>query len=577
MEALVRQAVVCSVLVGMGVAAPGLAGAQAPPVNDYAAELARLALERLPAGAQPSQPTMPLTIDQAVKLALEHNLDIAVESLNPRTFDFSIAALEAGYRPTLTSGFNNGNRITLPNSQLTGVTDKLETASVSWSSGMTQNFKRFGSSASVTFNNQRQDSSNLFATRNPSYTSSISAAFVQPLLRGFKTDGTRSQLVVTKINQEISEITLRATITNTLANVRNAYWDLVYANQAVDVTRRSLELADKLVEDNKTRVEIGTMAPIDVVQAEAEAANRRQVLAQVEATLRTAELALKRLLVSGTDDVVWRSTLNPIDRPTFKAEPIDVTAAVRTALDKRTDLSQARKQLATNDINLKQLVNLTMPALDVTATYGLSGLGGTQFARSGLGGVVTKIVPGGYTDALGNLRSFDAPNWNIALNLSYPIGASAADANLARARLQQQQTQAQLKQLELQVATEVTNAALQVQNSLHRVEAANAARELSQRRLEAEQSKFDVGMTTNFFVVQAQRDLSDAQNTELRAQLDYRKALVDFERVQETSLSRAGITVVTGGGATTGSGATRTGGTGGPGGTGGAGGGGGGS
>lgn len=571
MKAPVRQALVCSLLIGVMTAAPGLARAQS--TSDYAAELARIAMERAQATGQAApQPAMPLTLDQAVKMALDHNLDIAVEALNPRTFDFSIAALEAGYRPALTSSFNNGNRITLPNSQLTGVTDKLETASVGWASGVTQNFRRFGSSLSFSFNNNRQDSSNLFATRNPSYTSSLTAAFVQPLLRGFKIDNTRAQLQVTKINQEISEVQLRATVTNTLANVRNAYWDLVYALQAVDVARRSLDLADKLIEDNKTRVEIGTMAPIDVVQAEAEAANRRQVLAQVEATWRTSELVLKRLLVSGTDDVVWRSAINPIDRPTFKPEPIDVTAAVRSALDKRTDLAQARKQLATNDINLRQLVNLTMPALDIAASYGLSGLGGTQFARSGLGGAVTRVVPGGYGDALGNLKGFDAPNWNIALSLNYPIGASAADANLARARLQQQQTQAQLKQLELQVATEVTNAALNVQNTLRRIEAAAAARELSQRRLEAEQSKFDVGMTTNFFVVQAQRDLSDAQNTELRAQLDYRKSLVDFERVQETSLSRAGITVVSGGGGgTTGSGATTTGrtGGGGPGGSGG--------
>ncbi|MBI1875482.1 MAG: TolC family protein [Acidobacteria bacterium] len=576
MKAPLRQVVVRSLLIGVVVAAPGLARAQS--TSDYAAELARIAMERAQASGQAAQqPAMTLTLDQAVKMALEHNLDIAVEALNPRTFDFSIAALESGYRPTLTSNFTNGDRITLPNSQLTGVTDKLETKSVGWSSGMTQSFRRSGGSLTVGFNNQRLDSSNLFATRNPSYTSSISASFVQPLLRGFKIDGARAQLQVTRINQEISEVQLRATITNTLANVRNAYWDLVYANQAVDVARRSLDLADKLVEDNKIRVEIGTMAPIDVVQAEAEAANRRLSLAQVEATLRTSELVLKRLLVNGTDDVVWRSTIDPVDRPTFKPEPVDVTAAVRAALDKRTDLAQAHKQLATNDINLRQLVNLTLPALDVTASYGLTGLGGTQFARSGLGGAVTRVVPGGYGDALGNLKGLDAPNWNIALNLSYPIGASAADANLARARLQQQQTQAQLKQLELQVATEVTNAALQVQNTLRRVEAATAARELSQRRLEAEQSKFEVGMTTNFFVVQAQRDLSDAQNTELRAQLDYRKSLVDFERVQETSLSRAGITVVSGGGGTTGSGATggRTGGTGGPGGTGGGGGGGG--
>jgi outer membrane protein TolC len=178
--------------------------------------------------------------------------------------------------------------------------------------------------------------------------------------------------------------------------------------------------------------------------------------------------------------------------------------------------------------------------------YGLSGLGGPQFVRSGLGGAISQTVPGGYSQALGNIRGFDAPNWSVALNLSYPIGTSAADAGLARAKLQVQQTQAQIRQLELNVATEVTNTALAVESNLKRVEAASAARELAQRRLEAEQSKFEVGMSTNYFVVQAQRDLRDAQNIELRTLLDYRKSLVDFERVQETSLARAGITIIGG-------------------------------
>jgi outer membrane protein TolC len=206
-----------------------------------------------------------------------------------------------------------------------------------------------------------------------------------------------------------------------------------------------------------------------------------------------------------------------------------------------------------------------LPALDLVTTYGLSGLGGTQYERRGLGGSISRVVPGGYSSALTNIRRLDAPIWNVSLNLSYPIGTSPAEANFARARLQQTQTQAQLRQLELQVATEVTNAALSVQNAQKRVESASAARDLQAQRVEAEQSKFEVGMSTNFQVVQAQRDLRDAQNTELRALLDYQKSLVDFERAQETSLSHAGVTVITGAGAgaTTAGAANRVGGGGG--------------
>jgi outer membrane protein len=493
-------------------------------------------------------PAVDLGLDDAVQRALERNLDISVERLNPQTFDLSIAALEAAFRPTLTSTFGQQSRAVLPTSQLVGG-DRVVNETLTYNAGVSQALPWGGGNLSVGWNNFRQESSFAFALRNPSYQSTLQATFTQPLLRGRAIDSTRSQLRITRINQEISEVQLRATITNTLASVRNAYWDLVYAVQAVDVARSSLDLANKLVDDNRIRVEIGTMAPIDIVQAQAEAATRRQALAQVEATWRTAELALKRLIVGGTDDELWRAAINPTDRPGFVPEPIDLEAAVRTALEARTDLAQVRRQMESNDVSLRLLRNQTLPAVNLVANYGLQGLGGPQFIRQGTGGPIQQTIPGGYAEALRSIGAVDFPTWNVAVNISYPIGRSAADANLARGRVQLRQTEAQIRSLELQVATDVTNAALQVESNLKRVEASSAARDLAERRLEAEESKFEVGMTTNFFVVQAQRDLADAQNAELRAMLDYRKSLVDFERVQQTGLSRGNITLVTGGGA----------------------------
>jgi outer membrane protein TolC len=191
-------------------------------------------------------------------------------------------------------------------------------------------------------------------------------------------------------------------------------------------------------------------------------------------------------------------------------------------------------------VTLRFLGNQRLPSVDLTANYGAQGLGGTQFIRqgSGLGSTVIGTIPGGYSNAWRTLTGRDFPTWNVQLNVSYPIGASAADAQYARGRVQRNQSAAQLRALELQVATEVTNAALQVENSLKRYEAATAARQLAQTRLEAEQSRFDVGLSTNFFVVQAQRDLQTAQNSELRSLLDYRRALVDYQRVQESPASR---------------------------------------
>jgi len=537
------------------------AGAQTDADRIRLDEIAREAAREFAAahadGAEQTRPTVPppaagtnveLTLDEATARALDRNLDIAVERLNPQTFDFSIAALDATYRPTFTSNFGMRSQSQFPRSQTAGA-DMLVTETMTGNTGVAQNVKWGGGSFAFTFNNNRQKQSDLFATRNPVLNTNMNATYIQPLLRGFRIDTTRAQLRITQLNQEMSDIELRGTIVRTLANVRNAYWDLVYTIEAADVAQRSLTLASKLVEDNRARVEVGAMAPLDVVQAQAEEANRRQIVTQAEAAHRTAELVLKRLIVNGTDDPFWTATINPVDRPTFAIETLDVSGAVRSALENRTDLQQSKKQLAANDVALRSLGDLRLPALDLTGSYGTAGVGGPQFIRQGLGGAITQTVPSGYSDALRILTNQTAPTWNFALNLSYPIGSSPADATLARARIQQRQTIAQSRQLELQIATEVTNAALMVDANRERLEAAAAARELAERRLEAEQSRFDVGLSTNFFVVQAQRDLRDAQNAELRALLDYRRAQVEFERVQQVpSGGGAGVSAINAGG-----------------------------
>lgn len=516
-------------------------------------EIARVAAQqfaeaRLEADqTRPTVPTPPpgvevsLTLDEATARALERNLDIAVERLNPQAFDFSMAALDANYRPTFTSTLAVRSQSQFPRSQTAGA-DMLVTDTLTGNTGVSQNVKWGGGNFSVSFNNNRLSQSDQFATRNPALNTNLTAAYVQPLLRGFRIDGTRAQLLVTRLSQEMSEIALRATIVRTLADVRNAYWDFVYAIEAADVAERSLALATRLVEDNRVRVEIGTMAPLDVVQAQAEEAIRRQAVTQTRAARRTSELALKRLIVNGTDDPMWTAVISPIDRPSYATEPLDVAAAVRRALENRTDLQQSQRQLASNDVSLRNLADQQLAALDLTASYGLAGIGGPQFVRqgNGLGSTVIGTIPSGFADALRILSDRTAPTWTVGVNLSYPIGTSPAQANLARARLQQRQTIAQSRQLELQIATEVTNAALLVESNRERLQAAVAARELAERRLEAEQSRFDVGLSTNFFVVQAQRDLRDAQNGELRALLDYRRAQVDFERVQEVPTGGGG-------------------------------------
>jgi len=552
--------------VSVGIPASAQTGSESARVEQIAREAAQKFAEARSAGRTESdtqtRPTTPppppgtrveLTLDLAVERALDRNLDLAVERLNPQTYDFSLAALDATYRPNFVSNFGVRNQTTFTRSQTAGG-DILTTGTLTGNNGISQNVKWGGGSYAVAFNNNRQEQSDLFATRNPVLNTAVTAAFTQPLLRNFRTDATRTQLKITKLNQEMSETTLRATIVRTVANVRNAYWDLVFAIQAEEVAQNSLLLATKLVEDNRARVEVGTLAPLDVTQAEAEEATRRQAVAQARATHGTAELALKRLIVNGTEDPYWTSNIEPVDRPTYSTETIDVESAVRRALSTRTDLETSKKQIQSNDVSLRSLTDAQLPALDLTASYGLAGIGGTQFVRpagAALGAAPSQIIPSGFGDALGLLGNGRAPSWNFLLNFSYPIGTSPAEAATARARLQQRQTIAQSRQLELQIATEVTNAALLVDSNRERLQAATVGKDLAQLRLEAEQSRFEVGLSTNFFVVQAQRDLRDAQNAELRALLDYRRSQVEFERVQEIpSANGVSITNIVPGGTT---------------------------
>lgn len=527
------------------------------------AELLRLVAGQQPAPAQPGTPVvpgsaapvstdLPLKIEDAVAMALEKNLDIAVERLNPTAFDFSLKALRAQFNPALTGTLGANSTTQLPTSQLIGG-ERVVNEQLTYNVGAQQALPWWGGQYSVAFNNRRQDNNNAFATFNPQYNATLQGQLILPLLRGRQIDNVRTQLRITQINRELSDVQVRTTVTETLANVRNAYWDLVFAKEVVSVAERSLQLAESLVADNKVRVEVGTLAPIDVIQAEAEAATRRQTLAALEAQAQTAELALKRLIVSGTSDPMWSARLSPVDRPTLTERPAPLEEALRNALNNRTDLVERKRNLEITDANLALLKNQRLPGANLIANYGLQGIGGTRIlSRNPL-----TVEEGGYIDALDLLGQRDYPTWNVQVQFSYPLGTNPAAAQYERARIGLEQSLTQIRSLELQIATEVTNARLQVDANLKRVEASRVARELSQRRLEAEQSKFDVGLSTNYFVVQAQRDLLAAENTLLRAALDYQQSLVNFERAQLTS-GRGGVTINTGVGAVGGTGTTGT-------------------
>lgn len=467
-----------------------------------------------------------MTLEDAIQRALDRNLDLKVQKLNPQIADYQLQQTRAFYRPTFSSTVQYNNQKTTNTSSLE-LSPTLTTIGQTYNASASMPVQWYGGTASIQFNNGRTSNNSSTNTRPLNYSSNIRFQYQQPVLHNFRTDSTRTSLLTQEIARQISDINLRTTLMNTVASVRNAYWDLRAAIENIEIQRRAVDLARSFVEQNRTKVEVGTMAQIDVIQAESQQANAELSLVQAESTWRTAELTFKRLVAAGADDDAYKSTINPTDLPAVSAPTVDIQAAITTALAQRTDLVVQRKNLESSALNLALLKDGTLPDLNLTGTYNTAGVGGPIINRT-----TNVTTPGGYSDALSQIFGLETPTWTIAANFSYPLGMAAAKASLARTRLTLEQAQTQLKAQELTVATDLTNAGLQVQNTYKSYLASQKARELAERQADAEQTKFEVGMSTNFTVVQQQQAMTSARTAELRALLAYIKALIEFERLQ---------------------------------------------
>ncbi|MGE0463503.1 MAG: TolC family protein [Vicinamibacterales bacterium] len=511
------------------------------------------------AQADPGQ-VRSFSIDEAVALALENNLDLQVERINPQVQDLNVAQVRTNYTPTFQTNFGLNDQTQPPANQLAGGATSITNTRTNVDFGVGA-LTRWGATYNVNFNTVRNTTNNIFTNFNPQLNPNISLSYTQPLLRNFRIDGTRQQLLVSQKNREISDVQLQQSIALTARNVKNAYYDLMFAIGNLNVQRQSLELAQQSLKDNRARVEIGTMAPIDIVQAEAEVAQREESVILAEAAISRAEDRLRTLVFNPSAPDFWQIRIQPTEAVVFRPTTVDTEGAVSNALQKRTDLVTSRKQLESNDVNIRFFRNQVQPDVNASVTYFSQALGGTFLERDGFGGPIVGESQTSYSRALRTMFGGDFPTWTFQLQVSYPIGQATAEAQLARARLQDQQSRRQLQSQELLVATQIRDYARQVQTNSKRVEATRASRVLAERRLEAEEKKFQAGMTTSFLVFQAQRDLNQARNNELQALLDYNKSVVDYETAQEapivgtggvSGVSTAGLTTGTATGTTTG-------------------------
>jgi len=402
----------------------------------------------------------------------------------------------------------------------------------------------WGGNYDIGWDSSRFNSNSSFSTFSPQLRSSFAVNYSQPLLRNWKIDNTRQQVLITSKNREIADVSVRQTVATTTRNVRNAFWDLAYTIASLGVQQQSLDLAQESLRDTRARVEIGTTPPIDIVQAEAEVARRREAVIVAEGQIGDAEDALRALIFDPNAPDFWTIKIEPTDLPAYEPLMVDTDGAVRNALSRRTDLEQSRKSIEADDINVRFYRNQMLPDISAKLNYGLQGLGGTQLQR-GVGpfgpgtGDVLGSTQRGFGTVLGDLFQNQYPSWTAGLNISYPIGTSSAEANLARVQLERSQSTTRLRQQELQIATQVRAAARNVQTNQQRVESSRSARQLAERQLEAEQRKFEAGTSTSFLVFQAQRDLSLARNVELQNILNFHRSVIDLETVQEAPLQGA--------------------------------------
>ena len=485
------------------------------------------AAQFMPVGQPPGameQSVRRLSLEDCIELALQKNLDLRIERYNPqlRLFDLNIAR-GAAYDPVFSASAEHdyeetGSRLLSGSFIVPGSKSKDDlfssglTGLLPW--GMTYNLRasasdRYGNDASGPFENT---------------SGSASVTLTQPLLRDFWADSSRLNISVAKNRLQYSEQSLRLQLINTVSEVENTYYELIYAQENVKVQEKSLQLAEQLFKENKKRVEVGVMAPLDEKQAEAQTAARRADLLAAQRELAKQQNTLKRLI--SDDYAAWYGILIE------PAEPLGAVKQIFSAqdswssgLNNRPELLQYKMDMEKAGIELKYYRNQVMPQLDVFGTYGRSG---SQQEFSGV---------------FDDIRRGDQPYYGYGVQFSIPLGNLAARKRYKSGKLTVEQAVLAVKNFEQTVMFEIDEAIKQAQSSYERVQATREARDFAEAALDAEQKKLANGKSTSFEVLRLQSDLTAARSAEIRALADYNNALTELARVEGNTLERRNINV----------------------------------
>jgi outer membrane protein len=521
-------------------------------------------------GVDESRP-LALALFDAVKMALEQNREIEVERINVRQAEYDLFAARGATDISLgASSFYEHKNVPVGSVLAGGPNGSLTTKSLNYDF-TAQQLLPTGAQWLAGFTNSRSDSNSVFASLNPQYTTALNIQIRQPVLRNFSIDDARRRIRIASRALDLSDSQFRQKAIDIIARVQRSYWDLVFALRDVQIQRASVDLAKTQLERNKRMVNEGTLAPIELVSVETELEKRREnVLTAIEAVTR-AENALKQLVLGDRESGVWNQPIIPTEAPDLRAVSYALTDAVASAFANRPELAQNNLKQEVNKIDVKYFASQTKPQVDLIASYTSTGLSGSPLlignpftatttllvervnALSGLAGIPPVAIPpssplpgfllGGYGQSLSNLFSNDFRTFRFGVAFSFPVKNRAAEGQLGRAVAEGRKIGAQRKTLEQTIEVEVRNAVQAVETGRLRVETARLSREAAEKQSESEQRRFQAGLSTTYFVLERQNDLSAAQGRELKAMTDYGKAVSELQRVMGTTLTTANVEV----------------------------------
>lgn len=487
-------------------------------------------------------PALTLTLEDVIRRALEHNTDVEIARVDTLISAETIRAARGAYDPRFVPSLSFVRATNASASALGGATQgRVEQRQLVGGVSFLGAVPVAGGRFSVDFESSRLTTSNQFTRLNPQFPAGFGVSYTQPLLRNRGYDASRRAIDVAQRALDLSEAELRQVVMDQLMLVEQAYWELVYAVRFLDVQIAALAQAEGQVASNERQAKEGTLAPIDVVEAQTQVASFRLGAASAQQALTEAENRLKRLMLTKRDAPEWNQPIVPSDPADRPAPTYDVVAAVTQALQQRPEIAALESARAQNEADRRFFRDQTRPQVDVTGGFTLSGLAGGVLQNTDE--TIPDFLIGGYGTSLGNLFARRFPTAVVQLQVELPLRNTIARANLARADLSETQLTLRRQQLELAIEADVRNALQAERSARDRLAAAASASRNAQEQYESERRRFDSGLSTVFLVLERQTALVTAQGRELRARADLNQALALLDRAVGGTLERHGVRV----------------------------------